>query len=302
MKEFWVVTGSLSETSAALILRCRELAEQRDLETRVILIKKNSPLWVEPTAKALKSEWQRRQPEAIIFECDSFFGDVAPAFAFSIGRGITADCTSLAWDEKYGLLQIRPTFGGRKKAVNRSIQKPYIATVRLGCFGKSTADISGESIPVEELNVGESTSPIELIDYISHIKEGKPLETSELIFSGGLGLGSREGFAKLRKAAERCGANVGASRAAVAAGYADYSCQVGQTGVSVHPRLYVAFGISGAVQHLSGILGAEKIVAVNIDPSAPIHDYSDYSVIADCGRVLDALLGRIFDNIQETVV
>ena len=293
MNEFWVVTGSLSEVSAALILRCRELAEQRDLKTRVIIIKKNDPLWVEPTVKALKNEWQRRQPEAIIFECDSFFGDVAPAFAFSIGRGITADCTSLEWDEKYGLLQIRPTFGGRKIAVNRSIQKPYIATVRLGCFGKSTADISGENITVEELDVGESTSPVELMDHISHVKESTPLEASELIFSGGLGLGSREGFARLRELAERIGANVGASRAAVAAGYADYSSQVGQTGVSVHPRLYVAFGISGAVQHLSGILGAERIVAVNIDPTAPIHDYSDYSIIADCAQVLDALSKKI---------
>ena len=101
---------------------------------------------------------------------------------------------------------------------------------------------------------------------------------------------SRENFQRLYTLAERTGAAVGASRAAVAAGFAGYERQVGQTGVSVHPELYVAFGISGAVQHLSGITGAKKIVAVNTDPHAPIHDYSDLSITADCSEVLERLI------------
>ena len=288
MKEFWVVTSGVNESSAALISRCRELAEERELKTKVIIIEENSPVWVEPAVDTLRRLYLERQPEAIIFECDRFFGDVAPSFACSVGKGITADCTSLEWDGRYGLLQIRPTYGGRKIAVNRSIEKPYIATVRVGCFGKCPPETVSD-VDTERPDIGESASPIELIRRLTCIEQKKPLEASEIILSGGLGIGSREGFEKLRALAELMGAGVGASRAAVAAGYADYSAQVGQTGVSVHPKLYVAFGISGAVQHLSGILGAEKIVAVNTDPKAPIHDYSNYSVIADCGEVIDAL-------------
>ncbi len=291
MNEFWVITGAVTESSAALAEKCRQLAEQKGLSLKIILVRKSGPLWVDAAVEALKKQWLLRRPDAIIFECDRFFSEVAPAFAFSIGRGITADCTSLEWDGRFGLLQIRPTFGGRKIAVNRSMDKPYIATVRVGCFGRASTGLEG--ISVEELDVGESLSPIELLGYLSHTEEQKSLQSSEIILSGGLGMGGKENFRKLRELARRIGAGAGASRAAVAAGYADYSSQVGQTGVSVQPRLYVAFGISGAVQHLSGILGAGTIAAVNIDPSAPIHDYSDYSLIADCGDVLDALLRKI---------
>lgn len=105
-------------------------------------------------------------------------------------------------------------------------------------------------------------------------------------------MGSRENFKKLHTLADMLGAAVGASRAAVAAGYAGYAHQVGQTGVSVRPDIYIAFGISGAVQHLSGISGAKKIYAVNHDPKAPIHEYSDFSVIADCTLVLDKLIEK----------
>lgn len=288
MKEFWVVAGDVTASSAALVSRCRELAEQKGLPPKLLLIKNTSPLCVRSTVEALTERCLRDRPEAIIFECDRFFGDVAPAFAYAVGKGVTADCTALEWDDTFGLLQIRPTFGGRKIAVNRSIEKPYIATVRVGAFGKAAFD--GTGIVVEELSVSESESPIKLLDHLSHHDKSTPLETYDVILSGGAGLGSRERFQRLGQLAEHLGAGLGASRAAVAAGFADYSYQVGQTGVSVHPKLYVAFGISGAVQHLSGILGAKKIVAVNNDPKAPIHEYADYSLIADCGEVIERLL------------
>ena len=201
----------------------------------------------------------------ILFENSSFLADVAPAFAVSIGRGLTADCTDLRWDAQYGLLQIRPSFGGRRIAVNRSLSTPYLASVRRGVFG-SAPD-------------GGSSGPL-------------TLDVAPMIFSGGLGLGSRAAFARLALLAERCGAMLGASRGAVAAGYADYRFQIGQTGVSVQPKLYVAFGISGAVQHLSGILRAGQIVAVNTDPRAPILEYADYAVIADANQVIEKLLKR----------
>lgn len=121
---------------------------------------------------------------------------------------------------------------------------------------------------------------------------GTDLTGANIIVSGGLGMGSRENFKKLHTLADMLGAAVGASRAAVAAGYAGYAHQVGQTGVSVRPDIYIAFGISGAVQHLSGISGAKKIYAVNHDPKAPIHEYADFSVIADCTSVLDKLIEK----------
>ena len=118
--------------------------------------------------------------------------------------------------------------------------------------------------------------------------EGLPLTQADVIFAAGLGIGSKEGFQKLQRIAERFGAAVGASRAAVDAGFAPYRCQIGLTGVTVCPKLYIAVGISGAVQHLAGMSGAERIVAVNPDPKAPIFDYADYGVVAPWNEVFDA--------------
>lgn len=292
MKEFWIVSGSASGSALGLAAKCAELAAQKQLSPKLILIRDTRLENEKSAVQALKKLWLERQPEAIIFECTQFFGNVAPAFASAIGRGITADCTKLEWDDGFGLMQIRPTYGGRKIAVNRSIDKPYIATVRQGTFTAEDFVLSSSGIEVIEPELLPDDGSICLMDYISRISADNSLEASEVILSGGLGLGSRENYERLAKLAQLMGAGLGASRAAVAAGYADYSHQVGQTGTTVHPRLYIAFGISGAVQHLSGITGAEKIIAVNSDPSAPIHEFSNYSIIADCREVIERLISR----------
>ncbi len=261
MKEFWIITGSTPAMEEGLISRCSSLADERNLKTRLFFYDTSSRRQDEVLAELLQ-RYRESPPEVIIFEHDEFFGNVAPAFAAIIKKGITADCTDFKWDEQYGLLQIRPTYGGRKIAVNRSLSLPAIATVRRGVFGHCDA----------------------------LIKDNRNLETSSLIFAGGLGLGSRENFGRLAELAKRCNAALGASRAAVAAGYTDYSHQIGQTGITVHPELYVAFGISGAIQHLSGMIHANRIIAINSDPKAPIHQYADYSLIEDANEVIALLL------------
>lgn len=264
--EFWIVINRMTPSARGLVEKCTELALQHNLVPKILRFENDSFENQSSVRDELVARYIQAQPEAIVFERSPFFADVAPAFAAIIGKGITADCTELEWSEEHGLLQIRPTYGGRKIAVNCSVSKPYIATVRQGVFGKRGLDVGDSAL--------------------------ETLETARLVFSGGLGLRTKENFGKLALLAEACGAKLGASRAAVAAGFADYNHQVGQTGVSIRPEIYVAFGISGAVQHLSGILGSEKIFAVNTDSKAPIMDYADYALIADAGEVLDALLKK----------
>ena len=120
--------------------------------------------------------------------------------------------------------------------------------------------------------------------------QGKPLSQADIIVAGGMGVGSREGFRKLELLAAKLGAGLGASRTAVDAGFAPYRCQVGMTGVTVCPKVYLAVGISGAVQHLAGMSGSEKVIAINSDPKAPIFDYADYGIVGDWEEIVDSLL------------
>lgn len=293
MRELWTVVEKIEDVSLGLIRKGVELSAQRGLKPVVITVT-GAGLQTQDTASAQLAAMARAcAPEAILLECSHFFSAVAPALAIRLGCGITADCTGLAWSPEHGLLQIRPTFGGRKTAVNRCISMPYIATVRRGTFLKGDFSWPDEAVEHRVLKCETADESIQLLSYIERCSKAGPLESAERILSGGLGLGCRENFEKLRLLAEKTGSALGASRAAVAAGFATYDHQVGQTGASVHPKIYVAFGISGAVQHLSGILGAEKIAVVNTDPKAPICSYADYVLQADAAEVIDKMLAAL---------
>lgn len=232
----------------------------------------------------------KEQPVFVLFENSAFFCSVAPALSARLGCGITADCTELRWNlQKVRLQQVRPTFGGRRIAVIETAVGMTIATVCKGVF-HSCPDWTARDIDIVQLEAKERPHIWTLKKLIQDEVNVTDLTDADIILSGGLGIGSKENFGKIFRLASYIGAGVGASRAAVAAGYITYDHQIGQTGVSVRPKLYLAFGISGAVQHLSGMIAAEKICAINTDPKAPIHDYSDFSVIADCNEVLDQLL------------
>ena len=208
-----------------------------------------------------------------------------PMLAWHLKAGLTADCTALSL-EGGRLLQTRPAFGNSLMADIRSLSDIQMATVRPGTFRPEKRPVGN---PIVERLTFVPSNRVRLMDF-TPFPEGKPLSQAEIIVAGGMGVGSREGFAKLEKLAKKLGAGLGASRTAVSAGLAPYSCQVGMTGVTVCPKLYLAFGISGAVQHLAGMSGSGIVVAVNRDPKAPIFDYADYGIVGDWKVIADQLL------------
>ena len=204
------------------------------------------------------------------------------AIAQRAGAGMTADCTQLERAEDGRLLQVRPAYGGHIIAQIRTSSPLQMATVRPLQYVPT--DYGARSVPVVSMRC-DAESRVKIIGE-EHFRESQNLVRSKVIIAGGYGVGSREGFRFLADFAHSAGASVGASRKAVLEGFAPYSCQVGQTGVSVHPDLYVAVGISGAVQHLTGMLNSGKIIAVNSDRKAPIFDYADYGYVGDWKEIL----------------
>lgn len=211
--------------------------------------------------------------------------NLMPMLAWHLKAGLTADCTALRL-ENGRLLQTRPAFGNSLMADIRSLSDIQMATVRPGTFRPEKRPVGN---PIVERLTFAPSNRVRLMDF-TPFPEGKPLSQAEIIVAGGMGVGSREGFAKLEKLAKKLGAGLGASRTAVSAGLAPHSCQVGMTGVTVCPKLYLAFGISGAVQHLAGMSGSGIVVAVNRDPKAPIFDYADYGIVGDWEVIADQLL------------
>lgn len=211
--------------------------------------------------------------------------NLMPMLAWHLKAGLTADCTALRLEDGR-LLQTRPAFGNSLMADIRTLSDIQMATVRPGTFRPSKCPAPSPAI---ETLTYVPAGRVKLLGF-APFSEGKPLSQAEIIVAGGMGVGSREGFAKLERLAQKLGAGLGASRTAVAAGFAPYSCQVGMTGVTVCPKLYLAFGISGAVQHLAGMSGSGTVVAVNQDPKAPIFDYADYGIVGDWEVIADQLL------------
>ena len=310
----WVIGSEVSESFMGLLRRCGELSKEQALKLYAILVSEtlednetgllmssgadkvfqiplsDTDVNGEASAVACLEKLEgEEEPIFILFESSAFFCSVAPMLAARIDCGITADCTELSWSGEKLLRLTRPAFGGKKLAHNENKNNPTLATVRKGVFRYfPTGDVSAQK--AELLEVPKTQAEWFCENLQQAVKSKTDLAGAKIIVSGGLGMGTKANYEKLYVLAEKLGASVGASRAAVAAGFAGYEHQVGQTGVSVRPEIYLAFGISGAVQHLAGISGAKYIYAVNSDPKAPIHEYSDYSVVADCVEVLDKLI------------
>ena len=189
----------------------------------------------------------------------------------------------------------RPAFGGNLMAtILCPDNRPQLGTVRPGVFKRPELVEGREgSITKEEIHVEESQIRTKLIERIKEVAEAVNLEEAEVIVSGGRGVGGPEGFGVIKELAGVLGGVVGASRAAVDAGWIAHAHQVGQTGKTVGPKLYIACGISGAIQHAAGISGADVIVAINKDPEAPIFDIADYAVVGDLFQVLPVMIDEI---------
>ena len=247
--------------------------------------------------------FQEQKPEIALFGATSVGRDLAPRVASSLRCGLTADCTSLEigchedpkTEKTYPqlLYQIRPAFGGNIIAtIINPETRPQMATVREGVMKKETCNAAHES-KVVHLDVAKYVNDSDFVVTIieRHIEEQRVnIKAAQIIVSGGYGVGSKENFKLLYEFADAIGAEVGATRAAVDAGFAPHERQIGQTGVTVRPKLYIACGISGAVQHRAGMDQSSKIISINTDPNAPINAIADYVVTGDVVDVLPKML------------
>ena len=234
------------------------------------------------------------QPSTVLVGATENGRDFAPRVSCRLKTGLTADCTALGIDEETGdVAWTRPAIGGNLMAtILCSNTRPQIGTVRPGVF---RAEKSGMTEKV--LHVSKTVLPESIRTQIKELvhREGSPFRISdaEIIVSGGRGMTGPENFPMLQELADLLGGVVGASRAAVDSGWIDSSHQVGQTGSTVHPKLYIACGISGAIQHLAGMSGSDQIVAINQDPDAPIFKVAHYGLVGDLFEIVPALIEEV---------
>ncbi len=261
------------------------------------------PYTSNPHAAVLINLFKEIKPQICLMGATCIGRDLGPRVSSCLHSGLTADCTSLEigdhTDPKTGksytdlLYQIRPAFGGNIVAtIVNPDHRPQMATVREGVMKKEIKDSAYKGVVVD-LEADKYVKPedfvVEIID--RHIEKSKiNIKNSPIIVCGGYGMGSKEGFDMLYDLAATLGAEVGASRAAVDAGFAEHDRQIGQTGVTVRPKLYIACGISGQIQHIAGMQESSIIISVNNDPNAPINTIADYVITGNVEDVVPKLI------------
>ncbi|MCX7912972.1 MAG: FAD-binding protein [Thermodesulfovibrionales bacterium] len=249
----------------------------------------------EPYSQILYELITRYKPEIVLAGATAIGRSFIPRVAGRLKTGLTADCTSLEIDkETRNLLQIRPAFGGNIMAtIVCPEHRPQMATVRPRVMKRNIYDPKreGEIITIPIQNIKSRTRVLFSINDSS--ESFVNLQDAEVIVSGGRGLGNPEGFNMLRQLAQLLGGTVGASRAAVDEGWIPYRHQVGQTGKTVCPKIYIACGISGAVQHLVGMQSSDIIIAINKNPEAPIFNVSTYGIVGDLYEVIPLLIKKL---------
>lgn len=247
-------------------------------------------------ATALSAVIAIYKPAIVLYGATTTGRDLAPRVASRIQTGLTADCTGLDIEEDSGLLlQTRPAFGGNIMATIKCPRhRPQMSTVRPKVMKKPEPDYNrkGELIEVP-VEISSKGIRAKILDVIKEAKQTADLEEAEIIVTGGWGLGEAENFKIIEELAEILGGAVGASRAAVDAGWKSHSCQVGQTGKTVCPKLYIACGVSGAVQHLVGMQTSDLIIAINKDPEAPIFKVANYGIVGDLFQIIPELIKEL---------
>ncbi len=310
--------GCLRPLALQLLAPARHLAESLQVQVTAVLLGQNiSHLPQELIAGGadevlqLDAEWlqlldegnythafchlaELYKPQIILLGATSFGRSLAPRIATKLQTGLTADCTALDIDAASGLLrQTRPTFGGNLFATIICPQKkPQMATVRAGVF---------QPLPPDQMATGRIISlsieppPKGQVRHLSILPQHEDgnIAEAKIVVAVGKGSGNADNIALARELAQLLGGALASSRPLVDAGIMPYRCQVGQTGRTVSPRLYIACGISGAVQHQAGMSGAKTIVAINNDRQAPIFEIADYGIVGDCAEVLRELLAQI---------
>lgn len=319
--------GKVADVSLELLTKGRQLADRLGVKLEAVVVGDNLkdiekqifPFGVDtvyevedsrlypytslPHSSILINLFKEIEPQIAFMGATSIGRDLGPRVSSSLHSGLTADCTSLEIGDytdsrenkeyKDLLYQIRPAFGGNIVAtiVNPDC-RPQMATVREGVMKKEVKD-SNYTGKVVELDVNNYTSPedfvVEILD--RHVEKSKVnLKGSPIIVAGGYGVGSKENFELLQQLADTLGAELGASRAAVDAGWIDHDRQIGQTGVTVRPKVYIACGISGQIQHIAGMQDSALIISVNTDPDAPINQIADYVITGSIEEVVPKLI------------
>lgn len=319
-KDVWVFAeqraGVLMPVVIELLGEGRKLAQQRSSKLCAVVAGENldalcnelvgygadivysadSPLLAQYTTdgytKVIHAAIKKYEPEIVLYGATHIGRDLAPRLAARVDTGLTADCTALAIDEETGnIMQTRPAFGGNLMAtIVCPNHRPQMSTVRPGVMDRAVQDTAhtGERVQLEvELSLGDIRTRV--VEVVKSVKEMVSLTEANVVVSGGRGLGTPEGFDMIKKLADKLGGVVGSSRACVDAGWIDHAHQVGQTGTTVKPTLYIACGISGAIQHLAGMQESDVIVAINKDEHAPIFEVADYGIVGDVYEIVPML-------------
>jgi electron transfer flavoprotein alpha subunit/NAD-dependent dihydropyrimidine dehydrogenase PreA subunit len=246
--------------------------------------------------KILTNLIRKHKPEVVLAGATAIGRSFIPGVATTVNAGLTADCTGLEIREDDGmLLQTRPAFGGNIMAtIVCPHTRPQMATVRPKVMKELPFDSArtGEIIEVMP-SARQLTSRIQVLEAVTGEQSHVNIQESDILVSGGRGLENEKGFEMIAKLASALGANVSASRAVVDAGWIPYPHQVGQTGKTVAPKLYIACGISGAIQHVAGMQSSEVIVAINRDPDAPIFNVADFGIVGDLYEVIPKLIAQL---------
>ena len=319
--------GTVADVSQELLTKGRSLADQLGCQLEAIAAgadldrveqqvipygvdvlhifrdKRLSPYTTLPHTSILVELFKKEKPQICLMGATIIGRDLGPRVSSALGSGLTADCTSLEIgnheEKKAGktyenlLYQIRPAFGGNIVAwIINPDHRPQMATVREGVMKKEILDPHYKGVvtehPVNEY-VKEEDFVVAILD--RHIEKSKVnIKNSPIIVSGGYGVGSKENFQLLYQLADVLGAEVGASRAAVDAGYAEHERQIGQTGVTVRPKVYIACGISGQIQHIAGMQDSSIIISINNDPNAPINSIADYVITGEIEKVIPKMI------------
>ncbi|HLR35508.1 MAG TPA: FAD-binding protein [Tissierellales bacterium] len=328
-KGIWVFAeqrnGELLNVAIELLGEGRKIAEELDTELTAVLLGHNvdglaeklinygadNVIYVESNllelyttdgySKVICELIEDRKPEIFLIGATNIGRDLGPRISATIGTGLTADCTKLEVDIKNKrLLQTRPAFGGNLMAtIICPDHRPQMSTVRPGVMERAKLD-EGRKGNIEKIQSSLKDEDIraKVLEYVKSEKAAVPLEDATIVVSGGRGLGTPEGFELIEKLAKKLGGVVGASRATVDSGWIEQAHQVGQTGKTVRPDVYIACGISGAIQHLAGMQDAKCIIAINKDPDAPIFKIADYGIVGDIYEVIPTFLESL-DNVDE---
>lgn len=323
-KGLWVFAeqrdGVLQKVSLELLGKGRQLADKLGVELTAVLLGSNvdklakelvafgadkvlyanhhllKNFTTDGYTKVICDLVNEKKPEILLVGASFIGRDLGPRIAARLNTGLTADCTGLDTDDTTrNLMMTRPAFGGNLMAtIECADHRPQMSTVRPGVFEKLKRDDNrqGEIVNVN-INLDDSDIRTKVEKIVKSVKDIADISEAKIIVSGGRGVGSKENFTVLKELANVLGGSVAASRAAVENGWIDKAYQVGQTGKTVRPTVYIACGISGAIQHLAGMQDSDYIIAINKDESAPIMKAADLALVGDFSKIIPEMIAQV---------